>query len=205
MSLGSFVLFCVVLLLVILPFLSIRFQFDITYHKEWRVVCTVWFLRWRFPIARSAEGSGGRAWPSQFMQHTSIEPDWSSVCVFAYKALQSIAKRLTLEQLDIRCRVGWSRADVTAYSYGVFWAMVSALPQHWLAQSTIVYEPDFQQNSKEIAVQGIISVKIAHLIGIMLLLFRLGMAFVAEQHRKEQKAYETGLCRRFDGNGNGEY
>ena len=83
MSLGMVVLFCVVLLFVILLFLSIRVQFDITHHQEWRVVCTVWFLRWRFPIDRSAEGSSGRAWPSQFMQHTSIEPDWSSVCVFA--------------------------------------------------------------------------------------------------------------------------
>ena len=200
MSLGIGVLFCVVLPAILL-FLSIRFQFDITYHKEWSAVCTIWFWRWRFP----AERSGDRSWPNQFMKHSSIEVDWSSLCVFAYKALQIIVKRLTLERLDIHCRLGWSRADVTAYSYGIFWAMVSALPQHWLAQSTIVYEPDFQQNSKEIAVHGIISVKIAHLIGIMLLLFRLGMEFVAEQHRKEQKKYETGLCRRFDGNSNGEY
>ena len=83
--------------------------------------------------------------------------------------------------------------------------MVSALPQHWLEKSKITYEPDFQQNSKEIAVHGIISVKIAHLIGIMLSLFRLGIGFVAEQYGKEQNEYETGLCRRADGNGNGEY
>lgn len=201
MSLGIGVLFGVILFLVIVLCLPIQFQFDSTYQKEWSVVCTIRFLWWRFPI----KGSGGRAWSNQFVRHNSIEVDWSRAFVFAYQALQSIAKRIALERLNLYCRLGWSRADMTAYSYGIFWAMVSALPQHWLEKSKIIYEPDFQQNSKEIAVHGIISVKIAHLIGIMLSLFRLGIGFVAEQYGKEQKEYETGLCRRADGNSNGEY
>ncbi len=124
-------------------------------------------------------------------QRTSFQAQWKAILTFALQAVKITARWLRLEQLSLRCRIGWAQPSWTAYSYGLFWTAVSCLPERWQQQSQFTYVPDFQQARQEIGLRGIIGCRVGHIILILLSLFWLVATMAWEQRRKEQMAYES--------------
>lgn len=124
-------------------------------------------------------------------QRTSFQAQWKAILTFGLQAVKIIARWLHLEQLSLRCRIGWTQPSWTAYSYGLFWTAVSFLPERWQQQSQFTYVPDFEQARQEIGLRGIIGCRVGHLILILLSLLWLVVAMAWEQRRKEQMAYES--------------
>lgn len=124
-------------------------------------------------------------------QRTSFQAQWKAILTFALQAVRITARWLRLEQLSLRCRIGWTQPSWTAYSYGLFWAAVAWLPERWQQQSQFTYVPDFQQPRQEIGLRGIIGCRAGHIILILLSLLWLVATMAWEQKRKEQMAYES--------------
>lgn len=204
MSLNSiFICFMILFFLIFLLFcIPIRVQFLIAHQNQWSVTGTIKILFWQFALhhtdktwMKKAEQMLKPSIQEQIeMQHT-IKVAWKSSASFVRELFAILAKRLHLENLHIRCEIGWDRADYTAYSYGLFWAFVAFLPQQWLQQSEIYYLPNFQQKQQDIEIQGIIRCTIGNFIGIIFAWVRLMVIWMLEQNRKEQMTNENGLRR----------
>ncbi len=159
--------------------------------EQWTAETTDWRMEHRqhFFAERGQKMIWRQRWRDRW-RRTSFQAQWKAIFLFAVQAIKLVARWLRLEQCTLRCRIGWAQQDWTAYSYGLFWAAVSCLPERWLAQSSFTYVPDFQQQRQEVGLQGIIGCRIGHLILILLsLLWLVGKAAWA-QRRKEQILYE---------------
>ncbi len=202
MSLGSslFILFVFVLLVII--FLPIRIHIQAEHHERWHGTVQLQILWFRIPLKnlrnkvtrrmnKRTEHMMQRMESGHQKESRNIQLYWKPILSFGRQALHIAAERIHVEQLNIQCSIGWSRADYTAYSYGLFWAVLSALPEHWRQKSTFVYKPNFQQNRQEIFMQSIIYVRAAQIIGILIALFVLTVRMMLAQNRKEQVGYET--------------
>lgn len=121
----------------------------------------------------------------------SFQAHWKSVAAFALRAFEIVVHKLHLEQLSLRCRIGFSQPTWTAYSYGFFWTALSILPLDKIKQVDVEYIPDFQQQRQEINLQGIISCRFGQLIHILFSLLWLVLKMTLEQNRKEQMVYES--------------
>ena len=195
MSLGNglFLLFFIMILLILC--IPLQIQFTLNHQHQWSGAVMLKIFQWHFTLYRSGndnyehlEHKLEQMIEEQQKNSRFIKINWKSLFSFGREALHILAKHLRLQQLFIRCHIGWERADYTAYSYGLFWAAVSALPTSWLEQSDILYEPDFQTKKKEVAVQGIIRCTIAQLISILTALLVLTVREMRMQNRKGQMA-----------------
>lgn len=216
----SSIFFCVCIFFFALLFcVPLKMQFVIKYQKQWNITWNVKIFFWNLTLPsfssnqkwmKKAEAKIKTAFEEQYeneIEH-AVQIAWKTIFSFSTllkEVLGIVAKRLRLEHLRIQCEIGWKRADYTAYSYGLFWALLSLVPNSWLEQSEICYIPNFRCQRQDIMIQGIISCAIGNLIGIVFVWFRLTIKWMLEQKRKEKMVYENGLCRWFDGNGNGEY
>ncbi len=200
MSLGSGLLFFFVLLCVFLlgiVFIPIQIRFRLEHQTEWHITISIYI--WHIKKTIQIPDSMGERLDT-FLQknfetrektHHSVQIYWKSMLSFLHMALQIAARHLSMEHLYMNCRVGWDRADYTAYSYGLFWTAVSFLPAKWLKNSEFVYIPDFQYPCRNISVQGIISCRVGQLIAILIAWFRLTVQTMLKQNRKEQINYES--------------
>lgn len=145
-----------------------------TFHHE----KSTWKRQWK------------KSW-SDWWQRTSFQIHWRALIDFCTKGIRIISRRLQLEELSLQCDIGFSRPDWTAYSYGLFWTILSALPQTWLEHGTFTYTPDFQRPRQEIVLQGIICCRVGQLILMIVSLFWLTITAMLEQKRKEQMLYES--------------
>jgi len=217
-------LFVLVCLLGLMP---LRLQFDLQRQKDWQGSLTLrvlwWQQNWQFPtqertvqstIAKknhslavdTQSGMMDRAISQHFGKESyTFQAHWGGIAIFALRALRILARQLWLERLTLRCRVGFARADYTAYSYGLFWAALSILPVSWLKKSSITYQPDFAQSRQEVAFCGIIGCCLGQIMLMIISLLWLAVQMTLEQHRKEQMTDENGLRWRIDGNSNGKY
>lgn len=200
MSLGSGLLFFAVLLCLFLlgiVFIPIRIRFRIEHQTEWHITISIHIWRMEKTIqipGRMSERVDAflqKNFETRKDTHHSVQIYWKSMLSFLRMALQIAAKRLSVEQLYMNCIVGWDRADYTAYSYGLFWTMISFLPAKWLKNSEFIYIPDFQHSCRNISVQGIISCRVGQLIAILIAWFRLTVQTMLKQNRKEQINYEN--------------
>lgn len=121
----------------------------------------------------------------------SLQIHWQSVLAFFCKAVQIVTRRISVEQFVIDCKIGCQRADYTAYGYGLFWALLSFVPEKLFRNAEITYIPDFQTVRKDILIQGIICMRAGQLIGIVIALFRLTVQMMLKQNREEQMGYEN--------------
>lgn len=127
----------------------------------------------------------------QVFENRSFYADWKQILAFIIQSAGIILSKLRLDHLSLRCQIGFSQPDRTAYSYALFWAVLSVLPPKWMEQVEADYLPDFQQQRQDIAIEGIISTSIGQLISMTIWLLWLAFRAKLEQDRKEQIAYEN--------------
>lgn len=127
----------------------------------------------------------------QVFENRSFYADWKQILAFIIQSAGIILSKLRLDHLSLRCQIGFSQPDRTAYSYALFWAVLSVLPPKWMEQVEADYLPDFQQQRQDIAIEGIISTSIGQLISMTIWLLWLASRAKLEQDRKEQIAYEN--------------
>jgi hypothetical protein len=201
------------ILVILLLYMPLRLVVYAEYHQSLRGEVTVQYLWMRRIIPLGAEKSQklrleeradkketagiSRAW-QRWRKNTSLKIEWKPLAGFLTEAVHIISRRARLEQLELDCAAGFSRPDITAYSYGLFWGVLSLLPEKWLAQSRICYRPDFQNLRFEFEAKSIISLRMGQAIGMMVSLTALWMRYanrpnaaVNTQNREEQIAYES--------------
>lgn len=120
-----------------------------------------------------------------------FQAHWRNIIKFFWRAGSVVLRQLSLEQLSLRCNIGFQQPDRTAYSYALFWAVLSVLPPKWLEQAEISYVPDFQQQRQDIQLQGIICTSVGKIMHIVFSLLWLVVQAKLEQDRKEQMVYEN--------------
>ena len=204
---------CICILVILLLYMPLRLVVYAEYHQSLRGEVTVQYLWMRRIIPLGAENGQkqsaeehieekrtagiSRAW-QRWRKNTSLKIEWKPLASFLTEAVHIISRRARLEQLELDCAAGFSRPDITAYSYGLFWGVLSLLPEKWLAQSRICYRPDFQNIRFEFEAKSIISLRMGQTIGMMVSLTALWMRYanrpnaaVNTQNREEQIAYES--------------
>lgn len=204
---------CICILIIFLLYMPLRLVVYAEYHQSLRGEVTVHYLWMRRIIPLGSEKSQkqsaeehieekrtagiSRAW-QRWRKNTSLKIEWKPLAAFLTEAVHIISRKVCLEQLEVDCAVGFSRPDITAYSYGLFWGVLSLLPEKWLAQSRICYRPDFQNIRFEFEAKSIISLRMGQAIGMMVSLTALWMRYanrpnaaVNTQNREEQIAYES--------------
>lgn len=204
---------CICIVMILLLYMPLRLIFYAEYHQSLRGEVTVQYLWMRRTVPLEAEKSQkqcpeervdkkgtagiGRAW-QRWRQNTSLKIEWKPLSGFLTEAAHIISCKARLEQLELDCAAGFSRPDITAYSYGLFWGLLSLLPEKWLAQSRICYRPDFQNIRFEFEAKSIINLRMGQAIGMMVSLTALWMRYanrpnaeVNTQNREEQIAYES--------------
>ena len=204
---------CICILIIFLLYMPLRLVVYAEYHQSLRGEVTVHYLWMRRIIPLGSEKSQkqsaeehieekrtagiSRAW-QRWRKNTSLKIEWKPLAAFLTEAVHIISRRANLEQLELDCAAGFSRPDITAYSYGLFWGVLSLLPEKWLAQSRIYYRPDFQNIRFEFEAKSIISLRMGQAIGMMVSLTALWMRYanrpnaeVNTQNREEQIAYES--------------
>ena len=202
MSLGSSLFILAMTVLVVILILPIRFHIQAEHHHRWNMTVQLqilWFRisvkslrdKWMQSLNQQTARMKQRMESERHTEERSIQLYWKPILSFLWQGLHIIAKRIEVEQLYLRCCIGWSRADYTAYSYGLFWALLSVLPRHWAENGTFIYEPDYQQARQDVVVQSIIRSSVAQIIGILATLFALTVRMILAQNRKEQMRYET--------------
>lgn len=108
--------------------------------------------------------------------------------------------KLFIRQISVHCAVGFERPDLTAYAYGLVWALLSTLPASWQEHLTVDYQPVFEGRNLSLDVQGIILIPMGHLMLIVIYCLGLLGQEVWRQKRKEKKENENRLRRQLDGN-----
>lgn len=204
---------CICIVIILLLYMPLRLVVYAEYHQSLRGEVTVQYLWMRRIIPLGSEKSQkqsaeehieekrtagiSRAW-KRWRKNTSLKIEWKPLAGFLTEAVHIISRRANLEQLELDCAAGFSRPDITAYSYGLFWGLLSLLPEKWMAQSRICYRPDFQNLRFEFEAKSIISLRMGQAIGMMVSLTALWMRYanrpnaaVNTQNREEQIAYES--------------
>ena len=207
-----FLLFCLLfaMMWVLLWCVPLTISFNVRYQRNWHgevLVSWLWMQR-RIPLAaervqtKKSEKKQTGPWLTdglhRWMPDTSFQIEWKPMVSFAAEAMRIITRRCRLNHLELRCIAGFSRPDITAYSYGLFWGLWSLLPETWHAKSRICVEPDFQNARLEFETTGIIDSSAGQAIGIIISLAALWLrgvkaqkAAVNIQNREEQIAYES--------------
>ena len=204
MSLGSgLFLFVILLCLIIIciAFVPIRLQFYIEHRHVWdgSVVMHVGAIGKTIRLSGQKDADAAHflqkyyeKWSEKWNTTShSLQIHWQSVLAFFCKAVQIVTRRISVEQFVIDCKIGCQRADYTAYGYGLFWALLSFVPEKLFRNAEITYIPDFQTVRKDILIQGIICMRAGQLIGIVIALFRLTVQMMLKQNREEQMGYEN--------------
>lgn len=197
MALGIWMLGILGAIIILFFYLPVRFRFSVEYQTDWVVTVKARFFVWEFSLIE-----GRPAWlnglEQKAQQALSVQQDKASggavlevLTLARQHILPMIERSVHLQYFVLKCRVGYHRADYTAYSCGLFWAVVSMLPKKWLKNSALSYLPDFQTAGTELQIQGIIRCRMVHLIGIWLKLCRIIVQMQLEQNRKEQGCYEN--------------
>ena len=204
---------CICIVIILLLYMPLRLVVYAEYHQSLRGEVTVQYLWMRRIIPLGSEKSQkqsaeknieekrtagiSRTW-QRWRKNTSLKIEWKPLAAFLTEAVHIISRRVKLEQLELDCAAGFSRPDITAYSYGLFWGLLSLLPEKWLTQSRICYRPDFQNLRFEFEAKSIISLRMGQAIGMMVSLTALWMRYanrpnaaVNTQNREEQIAYES--------------
>ena len=204
MSLGSgLFLFVILLCLIIIciAFVPIRLQFYIEHRHVWDGTVVIYVGAIEKTIRLSGQKDADAAhflqkyyekWSEKWNTTShSLQIHWQPVLAFFCKAVQIVTRRISVEQFVIDCKIGCQRADYTAYGYGLFWALLSFVPEKLFRNAEITYIPDFQTVRKDILIQGIICMRAGQLIGIVIALFRLTVQMMLKQNREEQMGYEN--------------
>ena len=200
MSLGSgLFLFVILLCLIIIciAFVPIRLQFYIEHRHVWdgSVVMHVGAIGKTIRLSGQKDADAAHFLQKYYEKWSttphSLQIHWQSVLAFFCKAVQIVTRRISVEQFVIDCKIGCQRADYTAYGYGLFWALLSFVPEKLFRNAEITYIPDFQTVRKDILIQGIICMRAGQLIGIVIALFRLTVQMMLKQNREEQMGYEN--------------
>ncbi len=202
MSLDSSLFLLVLGFILVIFFLPIRIHIQAEHHEQWHGAVQLQILWFRIPLKnlrnkltrrmnKRTEHMMQRMESGYQKESRNIQLYWKPILSFGRQALHIAAERIHVEQLNIQCSIGWSRADYTAYSYGLFWAVLSVLPERWRQKGTFLYEPNFQQDRQDVRAESIICFRIAQLIGILMALLVLTVRMILAQNRKEQVGYET--------------
>ena len=157
MSLGSgLFLFVILLCLIIIciAFVPIRLQFYIEHRHVWNgsVVIHVGAIGKTIRLSGQKDADAAyflqkyyEKWSEKWNTTShSLQIHWQSVLAFFCKAVQIVTRRISVEQFVIDCKIGCQRADYTAYGYGLFWALLSFVPEKLFRNAEITYIPDFQ-------------------------------------------------------------
>ena len=200
---GGLFLFVILLCLIIIciAFVPIRLQFYIEHRHVWdgSVVIHVGAIGKTIRLSGQKDADAAyflqkyyEKWSEKWNTTShSLQIHWQSVLAFFCKAVQIVTRRISVEQFVINCKIGCQRADYTAYGYGLFWALLSFVPEKLFRNAEITYIPDFQTLRKDILIQGIICMRAGQLIGIVIALFRLTVQMMLKQNREEQMGYEN--------------
>ena len=202
MSLGKGLFFLLMLCLLIgVALVPIRLRFYIKHRHVWdgTVVMHVGAIEKTIQLSRQKDADAAHflqkyyeKWSEKWNTTShSLQIHWQSVLAFFCKAVQIVTRRISVEQFVIDCKIGCQRADYTAYGYGLFWALLSFVPEKLFRNAEITYIPDFQTVRKDILIQGIICMRAGQLIGIVIALFRLTVQMMLKQNREEQMGYEN--------------
>ena len=203
MSLGKglFFFLLVLCLLIGVAFVPIRLRFYIKHRHVWdgSVVIHVGAIGKTIRLSGQKDADAAHflqkyyeKWSEKWNTTShSLQIHWQPVLAFFCKAVQIVTRRISVEQFVIDCKIGCQRADYTAYGYGLFWALLSFVPEKLFRNAEITYIPDFQTVRKDILIQGIICMRAGQLIGIMIALFRLTVQMMLKQNREEQMGYEN--------------
>ena len=199
MSLGKGLFFFLLVLcfLIGMAFVPIRLQFYIEHRHVWdgSVVIHVGAIGKTIRLSGQNDADAAHFLQKYYEKWSttphSLQIHWQSVLSFFCKAVQIVTRRISVEQFVIDCKIGCQRADYTAYGYGLFWALLSFVPEKLFRNAEITYIPDFQTVRKDILIQGIICMRAGQLIGIVIALFRLTVQMMLKQNREEQMGYEN--------------
>ena len=199
MSLGSGLFFFLLVLcfLIGMAFVPIRLRFYIKHRHVWdgSVVIHVGAIEKTIQLSGQKDADAAHFLQKYYEKWSttphSLQIHWQSVLAFFCKAVHIVTRRISVEQFVIDCKIGCQRADYTAYGYGLFWALLSFVPEKLFRNAEITYIPDFQTVRKDILIQGIICMRAGQLIGIVIALFRLTVQMMLKQNREEQMGYEN--------------
>lgn len=185
------------LLLCLLLFLPLRIHFQIEHQERWKGTLTISLLGAAREIVLPDLNGTPFEGVEERMEHTSFKIDWGAAWLYMKKVLRTINRHSYVENYQLQCQIGCSRPDCTAYLYGAFWSILSALPQKWLEQGSITYLPDFQRERKELFFEGIIRCRIGQLIIIVVSVFWLTVVSIWKQRKYEQQKQEQTIIRQF--------
>ena len=199
MSLGKGLFFFLLMLCLLIgvALVPIRLQFYIEHRHVWdgSVVIHVGAIEKTIQLSGQKDADAAHFLQKYYEKWSttphSLQVHWQSVLAFFCKAVQIVTRRISVEQFVIDCKIGCQRADYTAYGYGLFWALLSFVPEKLFRNAEITYIPDFQTVRKDILIQGIICMRAGQLIGIVIALFRLTVQMMLKQNREEQMGYEN--------------
>ena len=182
---------CVCGILLFIWFMPLRIVFMLEYQKRWKAAVTVSAL-W---LSHTFELPGDSRTGKESFERTSFQIEWRRMVIFILDCIKIIGRYIRLDGYQLRCRVGFSRPDITAYCCGLFWSILAAVPKEWLEKGNVSYLPDFQQNRKELYADGIIHCRTGQIIAMMMAMFRLTVMAMLEQNRsagnRKEIAYES--------------
>ncbi len=208
----------VLLILVLVMLLPIRFQLEVDHRQRWNGILRISLLRFTKVIQLGTSATSVHKVEQQVMhrlengnlevvskkqrgfirnrlrdrwRRTSFQVYWRGLAVYATKVLRIVSRHSRVEDYQLYCNVGFSRPDWTAYLYGLFWTVLSALPQNWLEQGSITYLPDFQQKRQDVFLKGIIYCRVGQVMFILVSVFWITVTAMYQQRRLEHPATET--------------
>lgn len=182
----------VVILIVLLLYTPVQIIVCAEHQKQWKntVTVQVWSMRYQvFPAKGKHKKwqdnkTKNKRQTTETLQQISL--NWQLVLQLIQRVLKSAYKYINLRWLQIDCQIGWNRADLTAYSYGAFWALMAMIPENWRKRSNVSYIPDFQKNHQEVYMKGIIQCRVGQLIGMVFSIGYITVQLVLEQRGKGQ-------------------
>ena len=198
-SSGLFLLCFAVLLL------PLQLRFEAEHTTSWRGAITMtclWISR-QIQLPKTAAEKPTQqhhnmfftnSWKQRFQnrwQRTSVQIIWSDAIAFLRQTIQIVSRHIKVTQLSLRYHVGFQRPDWTAYSYGLFWTILSFFPINWIEQGDFFCQPDFQRPRQDFQLYEIIRCSVGQVILIAWMLFWLTVKTMLEQNRKEQILYES--------------
>ena len=184
MSLGSILIIGLLIMLVVVLWMPVQFCFAVQYQKQWCGSLTVNVLFWQYTWHWLDHRRVDVPLVSSRPLSLDLPIPWADMAFYLRRAMHIVGNGLHLEQLYGYFHIGWRRADYTAYSYGLFWAIVSLLPKHWLEKSELLYEPDFSTQSKEVELRGIVCSRGVQIIAMLAALARLVLRMLWQIPRK---------------------
>ena len=183
-------IFTTILIVIVILCIPVQFYGLVEHKTQWNRTVTVqilWVRHQFYPAAKQKQRQ--KTNETDTMQFLSL--NWKPIVYFLYRVVHMAKKQLTVELIQLDCTIGWNRADLTAYSYGAFWALLALLPEQWKTNSKVSYIPDFQTNRQEIYFAGIIRCRVGQLIYMACSICYLAVQVLLEQKREEQRNHEN--------------